>query len=120
MYEIRYQDVIKLSSAQIKKYIDAVKENVEKLLASMTISENLKKSREQILERITNSVNVIINANQINLSEINLKSFSEVVEKSKQLGLAVNVYVTGGSEFNSTEKVGLLFNDADLLIFEKS
>lgn len=116
MYEIRYQDVLRFSSRQINEYINAVKENFEKQLNTVSTSSDLFKKGKEILNHITSAVNVVININQIDGSEINSNSIAEILTKGKALGLPVNFYVCGGCDFGGKieDRVNLLYDNKTL------
>ena len=121
MFEINFQEAGKLSANKLHELI---------LFRTTMLLNGVETNRrkypdldydkiEKQIQEFGKGINVVINLNELTLRDYNLNLVKNLINCSNLYNLPLNIYVVGGSRFNSTEKVDLLFKDNEFEKLEK-
>lgn len=115
MFEIDFQEAGKMSA---EKLHDFILFRTTWLLNGVAVNRTKYPdiNYDDIEKEIKNfgkSINIIIRLEKKELKHYNLSLVKNLINCSNIYNLPLNIYVVGGTKFNKTEKVDMLFSDTD-------
>lgn len=113
MYEFKYPKVAQMSAQQIQDTIEYLADSV---ISKMNESEKAMSildllTYQYTANHIRSGVNVSINMETLDNSEIDYAIIDKLISDSKQIKLPLRIYISGSSKFgNETSSVQMLFS----------
>lgn len=116
MFEFSLDKISMLSVGEIRDNIATFKMLFQsKINNSPRFDKTTKENLRNAIDSISHSLSVVINVDALDLGEVDNQVISDLIQKSRLLAMPLKLYVTGGSNFNSSsQKVSMLFKNNDM------